>query len=130
MALVNVTEAARLAGVSRPTLYRRMDSGTLSFTLDANKERRIDTAELLRVFGKLTDADTPTDGTEKPTDVTVDVTVDADMVVLLKAQLDDARTRELWLREELTKAQELLRQLALPPGKSGVLQKIFHFFYK
>lgn len=115
MALVNVTEAARLAGVSRPTLYRRMESGKLSFTLDANNERRVDTAELLRVFGKLRDADTPTDGTEKPTDVTVD----ADMVELLKAQLVHEQERSRRLMELLADAQAQVRVLALPPGKSA-----------
>lgn len=126
MALVNVTEAARLAGVSRPTLYRRMESGTLSFTLDANKERRIDTAELLRVFGKLRDTDTPTDGTEKP----LDVTPDTDMVVVLKDQLAHAQEQNRRLLALLEQSQEQVRVLALPPGRESFLQKIFHFFYK
>ena len=51
MALVGIGQAARLSGRNRSTLHRAMKDGRLSFSLDETGERRIDTAELDRVFG-------------------------------------------------------------------------------
>ena len=51
--LHTIQEAVRLVGRTRMTLYRHMDSGRLSYTLDHDKRRRIETAELIRVYGPL-----------------------------------------------------------------------------
>lgn len=52
MSLVNVQEAARLVGKSRKTLYGTyIKTGKLSCVLAENGEKKIDTTELLRVFG-------------------------------------------------------------------------------
>jgi predicted site-specific integrase-resolvase len=51
MPLVGLSEAARLTGKAHTTIHRAMKAGRLSFTLDDAGERRIDTAELDRVFG-------------------------------------------------------------------------------
>lgn len=56
MANVSISEAARLANVSRPTLYKMLNSGKLTFTsiVKAGKPVKvIDTSELIRVFGAL-----------------------------------------------------------------------------
>lgn len=56
MANVSISEAARLANVSRPTLYKMLNSGKLTFTsiIKAGKPVKvIDTSELIRVFGAL-----------------------------------------------------------------------------
>lgn len=56
MANVSISEAARLANVSRPTLYKMLNSGKLTFTstVKAGKAVKvIDTSELIRVFGVL-----------------------------------------------------------------------------
>jgi hypothetical protein len=44
------TEAARLSGRSRETVFRAMKKGRLSYTVNDAGERRIDPAELERVF--------------------------------------------------------------------------------
>jgi hypothetical protein len=49
--LVGVTEAARLTGKSRATIYRKMQSGEVSFIKEGDKEALLDTSELIRVFG-------------------------------------------------------------------------------
>lgn len=48
MALVSKAEAARLAGVSRTTIYQYINEGKLSAT-----GKKIDTSELQRVFGSI-----------------------------------------------------------------------------
>lgn len=56
MARVSISEAARLASVSRPTIYKLLKSGELSYTSvvkHGKAVKTIDTAELMRVFGAL-----------------------------------------------------------------------------
>lgn len=53
MALVTITEAAKLAGCGRATIYRRISEGALSKTTMPDGSPGIDTTELLRVFGKI-----------------------------------------------------------------------------
>ena len=51
MALLGISEAARLIGRDVSTLHRAMKSGRLSYTLDAAGKRQVDPAEIERVFG-------------------------------------------------------------------------------
>lgn len=53
MALVTITEAAKLVRRSRRTLYRDIDKGRLSKTVTHDGTSVIDTSELLRVYGLL-----------------------------------------------------------------------------
>ena len=56
MAKVSISEAARLAGISRPTIYKLINSGRLTLTpvVKAGKTvKTIDTSELIRVFGNI-----------------------------------------------------------------------------
>lgn len=74
MSLVSVQEAARLVGKSRKTLYGTyIKTGRLSCVLAENGEKKIDTSELLRVFGAfVSDSEN-----EKETAETVSSTVSA-----------------------------------------------------
>lgn len=51
MALVSISEASRLTKKSRTTVHRYISSGKLSICTDKNGIKKIDTSELLRVFG-------------------------------------------------------------------------------
>ena len=56
MARVSISEAARLVKVSRPTIYKMINSGKLSYTSVVKNKKSIkviDTSELIRVFGSL-----------------------------------------------------------------------------
>ena len=56
MARVSISEAARLVKVSRPTIYKMINSGKLSYTSVVKHGKCIkviDTSELIRVFGSL-----------------------------------------------------------------------------
>ena len=50
MASIGLSEAARLTGRNQSTIHGAMKVGRLSYTVDETGERRIDTAELDRVF--------------------------------------------------------------------------------
>lgn len=51
MALVSISEAAKLVGRDRKTLYRAVAEGRLSVSQNATGARQVDIAELARVFG-------------------------------------------------------------------------------
>ena len=112
--LVTITEAARLAGVSRQTLYKKLGNGTLSASVDRHGDRAIDTSELLRVFGELKDKQPLT----RPVDVSTSTILHGvddkdgqdghgliaalrDQIAILQAQVADARQRETDLMDML-----------------------------
>ncbi|EDH0053113.1 hypothetical protein CA110_23465 [Salmonella enterica subsp. enterica serovar Newport] len=54
MALVTISEAARLTGKARSTLHKYIRQGKLSTTTDSETgTKKVDTSELLRVFGNI-----------------------------------------------------------------------------
>lgn len=57
MANVSISEAARLAKVSRSTLNRHLKDGTISKHKDNAGRPYVDTSELLRVYGELSRQD-------------------------------------------------------------------------
>ena len=58
MAIVSVSEAARLVGKSRRTIQRDIVAGKLS---KCDNGKRLDSSELLRVYGAFSDATNVTD---------------------------------------------------------------------
>lgn len=97
MTMLTISDAARLAGVSRQTLYDRINSGTLSRTSDG-----VDLAELARVYPEL----------EQLTDLQIKSVVKKDEKKPVEKDSDSAelialREREVeWLKEELAKRDE------------------------
>ncbi|MGE5651914.1 MAG: hypothetical protein ACM34A_17105 [Bacillota bacterium] len=53
MALVSISEAAKLVRRNRSTLYRDIEKGRLSKTVTPEGETQIETSELLRTYGRL-----------------------------------------------------------------------------
>lgn len=67
--LVGVTEAARLTGKSRATIYRKMQSGEVSFLKEGDKEALLETSELIRFFGPFNQKEAPSEtSSEAPRD--------------------------------------------------------------
>lgn len=52
MSSFTLKDAAKIAGVSRPTIYRMVSEGRLSVTKDERGVQRVDASELKRVFPK------------------------------------------------------------------------------
>lgn len=52
MSNVSPAEASRKWGVARSVMYRDMNSGKLSYSLDEKEKRVLDPAELVRVYGE------------------------------------------------------------------------------
>lgn len=72
MAWHSVSQAQKMTGKSRRTLYRDMASGRMSWRNNASGHREVETSELIRVYGELTGSGTEqrhivahADGTQK-----------------------------------------------------------------
>lgn len=53
VALHTISEAVKLTGKSRKTIYNYMNTGRLSYSIESNGQRKIETSELIRVFGEI-----------------------------------------------------------------------------
>jgi predicted site-specific integrase-resolvase len=118
MPLLNVSEAAKATGKSRATLHRYIKDGRLSTVQDNDGQKKIDTSELLRVFGELLSNDT--DSCDNKIQQFTDTTVAAlhSQINMLRDELNAAHDRE-------TKLLAMLEQhtLALAAPTSATAKK-------
>ena len=127
MSLLTVSEAARVAGVSRRTIQRSIQSGRLSAATTATGERAIDTAELLRVFGPLRHAPSDTPASMSQPVATNDAPDDTMtmLVEVLRDQLQQAQQEKARLLAMLETEQQARRDLetkllpAPKPARTG-----------
>lgn len=118
MARLTIKEAVTIAQVSESTLRRDIKSGKVSSEKDDRGRRRIDTAELVRVYGMLTHL-TPSNDSEMNT---VDTPRDAPKIIALletqvddlKAQLESANAEKKELLELANRLQKQNEVLMLP----------------
>lgn len=119
MAKVSISEAARLAGISRQHLYKKwLTPGLLTVEKDVDSAPMIDTSELLRVFGELK-GDSPglqestPDGCLADRAQALEAELRAVRALLAdrEAQLQEAREREAWLKQHVTEVTGALRPL-------------------
>jgi len=62
MALVNITQAAKLAGITRQYMYSHyIKTGKITVSKDKDNKPQIDTSEILRVFGEIKSVNNITD---------------------------------------------------------------------
>ena len=131
MAVVSISEASRLVGKTRQTLYNDRDSGKLSWTTLETGKPGIDTAELQRVYGQLklnpvgqavrnVNFDTQDGGA----DSTVDPTVHAVLETELKGAQQRIELLERMLSLEAAarpqqRESQRARQMAQAPKNGG-----------
>lgn len=109
MTLVTVTGAAKLARVSRGTIYNKIENGELSKGPDG-----IDTTELLRVFGTLHDVSTDVKSS-KQNDVSnarspaddVMARQNDEITQRLLEQLEEASEEKAWLKQLLKEQRDI-----------------------
>ena len=116
MAKITISEAVGMTGVSESTIRRDIKSGKVSSEKDAKGHRRIDTAELQRVY-QLTQ---PPDRQLVDHDRQKIITVLENQVADLQKQLELSNDRETALIDEKSKLLDLLsaekqEKLALMP---------------
>ena len=118
MAQVNLTQGAKLAGVSRSTLNRHLKDGRLSKGIGMDGKPCVETSELQRIYGTLSHAETPRDvpvihhGT--PTDTSSFKALQIELEQT-KERLDEMRQdRDEWKGQARTLSTLLTDQR--PPG--------------
>ena len=133
---VSIAEGIRLSGKSKMTVYRMINEGKLSVTVDNTGKKRIQVAELIRVFGELHKPDTSNGNsdennkndtvTERPkesnNDTSLIVTVLQEQLEREREQSQRERERADRLEQELTKANDYIRAL-LPAATSPEPEK-------
>jgi septal ring factor EnvC (AmiA/AmiB activator) len=124
--LVDKSKAARMAGVSRQTIHRKIASGELSAT-----DGQIDTSELIRVFGDIKNPDDVSQDVSQPvsnpsqrnSNVQVQLqaridTLETELAVTREQLRDTATDRDEW-REMAKSANENVKLLTDQSGKGG-----------
>ncbi len=127
MARVTVSEAARLVGLARQNLYKNyINEGKISVDRDHLGNPKIDTSELIRVFGeirmthKVSQKEQPTTGENaiNDSDLTVISQAKDQVITALRLQIEAAierekksEDREAWLRQQLEDAQRQVKLL-------------------
>ena len=85
MAWHTITEAQKLTGKSRRTLYRDMATGRLSWEPEGDSARRLETSELIRVYGELKPLAQPEDEKKAHADTAIGTPDTALILAELKA---------------------------------------------
>jgi predicted site-specific integrase-resolvase len=130
MTLLNISTAARVSGKSRITIQRYLKNGRLSGVIDNDGHIKIDTSELLRVFGELADTDalnkvqhesykSATDAENNVTHEQVPISVYEDIKTQLNAALEREKNLLAMLGQEQQSRREMEQKLlALPEGQN------------
>lgn len=98
MTQISISEAAKLVGRNRKTLYRAIKEGRLSATQNATGGRQVDIAELARVFGAFPVACHSGATGTMPQDATPNAT---DATTYLKAKIAALEAENTQLRERI-----------------------------
>jgi hypothetical protein len=107
----SVSEAARLAGVSRSHFYKKfIKTGLISVERDKEDKPVIDTAEIMRACGELKGKNTEnvSVGQFDTHEIHSQNTALQTEVKLLREQLAAAADREKWYQDQLTSTTRLL----------------------
>jgi len=104
MAWHTIQDAQKLTGKSRRTLYRDMSKGRLSWASEGENARRLETSELIRVYGALLPMAQP-DPEKTAHEGTV---IGTDGIALVLAELKA-------LREEVAELKQTMRLLEHKP---------------
>jgi excisionase family DNA binding protein len=112
MARVSISEAARLVSVSRPTIYKLLKSGELSYTSvvkHGKPVKAIDTAELMRVFGAIEVVSVGKSDDVKFDDIST--SVNSDLLQSLQHQLTLLQTENAGLKDAVNARDEHISSL-------------------
>ena len=123
MKALSVIELAKLYGMNRQSIYKRINKGDLS----KNSDGKIDFSEAIRVFGEPSQRSTQNVTLQsQATQKSAELDIMRQQVDMLQKQLELAQEREQFQREELKAKNEqiesLQRLLGAPKPQSQVEQ--------
>jgi DNA-binding transcriptional MerR regulator len=133
MAKLNISQAAKAAGVARVTIQRHIKKGTLSCEVNGLGQRLVDTSELIRVYGELQDPDAPDTvqqgGEKRQREAGQMIGMLQQKIEMLEASIEELKKD----KEESTKREQDLReilkiqsrQLTEPTRRFGFFGRLF-----
>ena len=128
---LSINKAAATWGISRNTLYKAIGNGTLS----KDEAGKIDASEMARVFGssnKKPSAEQPTQDEQaeqlfRTTPKSVPTNqIEQELrsqISKLEEQLQDAKEREYWLREQINELMP--KKITYQTERKGLLSRFF-----
>ena len=125
MSKVSITQAAKLAKISRSTLYNKYINTGMITVETVEDKKLIDMSELFRVFNN----NITQDNNDTPINTVADSVEQAGntakdkIISLLERQLQEAKEREEWFKQQLEKTTHLLEDKTPKPRK-----KLFGIF--
>lgn len=133
---VTITKAAKMANVSRNTIYNDIENGVLSYTANARNKKLIDVAELARVYDAISLDDAPkaktladvqkrtdTPRSQVKSDISAQVMqarLEAAETALNKEKEERQRERDSY-EDQLEKTQSTLEKLQQTHGQTVAL---------
>jgi hypothetical protein len=133
MTEISITEAMKLTGKSRPTLYRHIKTGKLSKTSNGS----IDTSELRRVYGEFEPTDTIVEKKSVTKPIKIDtksisqIEKDETEIQHLKEQLEMLKTQLTKTEYQLERSQQkedkllqLIENRLPPPDEDSVVNRL------
>ena len=135
MAKVSISEAARLAGISRGSLYKSyLSKGVISVSKDSLGKKSIDTSELLRVFGELKgNSSEQHSGTQKSTDEQsleqVETAKDIE-IKMLREQISELKADKTFYQAQVTELTGTIKLLEAPRHSASTYPRLWWQFWK
>ena len=122
MTKVTISEAIRLAGVSRSHFYKKyINEGVISISSDGDK-KLIDISELIRVFPNIQ----VENKYQEQNQTSVDTKKDK-VIHILEEQLKEAKEREEWLKQQIDELRKQQNNL-LEDKTTKKRKKLFGIF--
>ena len=116
MSNVSPAEASRKWGVARSVMYRDMNSGKLSYTLDEKEKRVLDPTELVRVYGEPQSHSVSRSSPDASHETTQEKSVDSQVIDAYKERIIDLKDYIEVLKSQLvekdSQVQALMSQLS------------------
>lgn len=106
MAKLNLTQAAKAAGIARGTLYRHIADGKVTCEQNGNGERVIDISELLRVYKQLNSDGASQGDVQNPEIEQHETPRDVQIEQVLREQISFLDRQNADLRRDKEKAEE------------------------
>ena len=139
MAQVSISEAARLAGISRGSLYKSyIKKGVISVSADAAGKKSIDTSELLRVFGELkgNSSEQPAGeqkytGEQAQEQLKEQVETARDIEIkMLREQVAELKADKAFYQTQVTELTSTMKLLEAPKSSEPAYPRLWWQFWK
>lgn len=140
MATVNISQAAKLADISRSYFHRKyIKPGLISVTKGSDGKKQIDTSELLRVFGQLESTQVHSEQSEQEVHTSTQHEKAAFLIEnghlqeklkLAEAQIQELKADKAWYQGQLAELASSIKLLEAPKRPEPLYPRLWWQFWK